>query len=174
MRGGKKGLTLIEIIISFALLSIILLTVFTMSAFVMKENRHQADVLKDGQVLRESLDLIEKRLREMNRYAVTYLPEEKTFQCVMKVPESNQPVTVRVDLSGKTRSAHHTWVYFNRNTSSLMVNKKGEHNVLSREIADLDVKEIVPGRLFEISLTGTHSEQPLSFIFSLPEKRDDA
>lgn len=170
MMKNRKGLTLIEIILSFALLSLVLITFHTCVMFGLTQHNRQQAQLKADRNLRLSVDLIEKRLREMDRQSIVYKPAQKTFEAVMKVPQHSSPVNVKVDLSGMNKLyGHHTWIYYSRTTGTLRANKAGEHNILSTGISRIEVTELIAGQLFEITLTGEETNQVQTLVFHLPK-----
>ncbi|MDW7670631.1 MAG: prepilin-type N-terminal cleavage/methylation domain-containing protein [Bacillota bacterium] len=167
---NRKGLTLIEVIISLSLLSLVLVTFFTCGLFALNQHLQQSKQLRADRNLRISVDLIEKRLREMDRQQIEYKPSSQVFEARMNIPNSSLKADVRVDLSGKSSSNHNTWIYFDRASGSLRTNKAGEHNVQIPGIENIDVNEVITGQLFLITLTGAETPQPQTLVFHIPQK----
>jgi len=151
---SASGLTLIEVMISFALLSLILATTFTFNLFILSQNKVQAESLREEQNLRMAMDAVEKRLREMDQQSLVYFPHQQTFRCQMKRPDQPGTMNVWLDFSGQNRNRLNTWLYFDKTSGTLRVNKKQEHNVLHRGIRDVTIEEVEPGKLIRVTLTG--------------------
>ena len=151
---ASSGLTLIEVMISFALLSLILATTFTFNLFILTQNRAQAEAFQEEQNLRLAMEAIEKRLREMDQQTLTYHPQQQTFKAQMKRPSQPGTMNVWMDFSGLNRNRLNTWLYFHRDSGTLRVNKNKEHNVLHYGIEDVVIEELEPGSLIKVTLTG--------------------
>ena len=155
---NQRGLTLIEVIISFALLSLIMLTVFQFNFFILANNRAQAQTLEDEQNLRQAMEFIEKRLREMDAQTLQYVPAQQTFKSRMQRSDGPGQLTVWMDFSGKNRNRMNTWLYHDETSKTLRVSKNREHNVLHLNIDTVEVEEITPGSLIRITLTSTPAQ----------------
>ena len=152
---NQRGFTLIEVIISFTLLSLIMLTVFQFNFFILASNRAQAQTLETEQNLRQAMEFIEKRLREMDSQTLEYVPAQQTFKARMQRPDSPGQMVVWVDFSGKNRNRLNTWLYHDETSKTLRVSKNREHNVLHLNIDAVEVEELTPGALVKITLTST-------------------
>ena len=156
---NQRGLTLIEVIISIALLSLIMLTVFQFNFFILANNRAQAQTLEDEQNLRQAMEFIEKRLREMDTQTLQYVPAQQTFKSRMQRSDGHGQITVWMDFSGKNRNRMNTWLYHDETSNTLRVSKNREHNVLHLNIGAVEVEEITPGSLIKITLRSTPLSQ---------------
>lgn len=155
---NQRGLTLIEVMISFALLSLIMLTVFQFNFFIMANNRTQAQTMEAEQNLRQAMAFIEKRLREMDTQTLQYVPAQQTFKARMQRPDGPGQMTVWMDFSGKNRNRLNTWLYHDETSKTLRVSKNREHNVLHLNINEVEVEEIKPGSLIKITLTSSTAQ----------------
>ncbi len=152
---NQKGLTLIEVIISFALLSLIMLAVFQFHFFIIVNSKAQAETMETEQNLRQAMGFIEKRLREMDNQTLQYVPAQQTFKSRMKRTDGPGQITVWMDFSGRIRNSLNTWLYHDKTSKTLRVSKNREHNVLHLNIDTVEVEEITPGSLIKITLTST-------------------
>lgn len=152
---NQKGLTLIEVMISFALLSLIMLTVFQFNFFIMANNKAQAQTMEAEQNLRQAMEFIEIRLREMDTQTLQYVPAQQTFKARMQRPDGSGEMVVWMDFSGKNRNRLNTWLYHDETSKTLRISKNREHNVLHLNIDSVDVEEVTPGSLIRITLTST-------------------
>lgn len=155
IKNNRQGLTLVEVLVSFTLLSIIMLTFFQFNFFIISNNRAQAQALETEQNLRQAMEFIEKRLREMDSQTLQYVPAQQTFKARMNRPGGPGHITVWVDFSGHNRNRLNTWLYHDRTSGTLRISKNGEHNVLHRHIDTVKVEELSPGSLIKITLTST-------------------
>ena len=174
MNRSSQGLTLIEIIVSFGLLSIVLLAMFTTSLFFITQSRSQADAFMKEQNMRMAMDAIEKRLREMNTRHLIYQPSQQTFKSQMEHPEGKGQITVWIDFSGKNRNRLNTWLYYDESTGTLRVSRNREHNILHLGIGGVTVSELIPGSLIKIALTSECGGKRQEMILRLSYGRDES
>ncbi|MEN1759300.1 prepilin-type N-terminal cleavage/methylation domain-containing protein [Anoxynatronum sibiricum] len=167
-------MTLIEVMISLALISLLLLVTYTGSLFVFSHHRQQSHQFKEEQNLRQAMDAIEKRFREMNQQEITFHPAQQSFKS--RVPRTDFPgmTTVWIDFSGINRNRLNTWLYFDRTSGTLRVNKNNEHNVLYTGIEDILITEVISGKLVEITLIGQRVNREQTLTLKLSYGCDDS
>ncbi|MCC5911459.1 MAG: prepilin-type N-terminal cleavage/methylation domain-containing protein [Clostridiaceae bacterium] len=144
---NKEGLTLIEVIVSIALLVIIMAI---LSNFFVSNISYCKDINETLEVKQNAhlaLNYIKKRIRELNRSEIQYFSDEQIFKGKDSRGESSW-----IDLSGKITYKRNTLLYFYKTTGELRVNKAGEHNVLTDHITNIVITELVEGELVEIEV----------------------
>lgn len=171
---STTGLTLIEVMISMALISLLLMAAYSGSFFIMTHHRQQSHQFKEEQNLRQAMDAIEKRFRELNQQNITYQPAQKTFKS--SIPRAGFPgtTTVWIDFSGFNRNRLNTWLYFDRTSGTLRVSKNHEHNVLYTGIEDILITEVIAGSLIEIKLVGRRIDREQTLTLKLTYGSDDS
>ena len=158
---AQKGLTLIEIIISFALLSLVLMTMATGSLLIQTQSQEQIRQLRSRQNIDHAVIAIEKRFQLSNQQRIRFQANQQTFHSLMTSDQQPGMKSVWMDFSGSQRNTPNTWLYFHRTTGTLRVNLNQEHNVLISGIGHIETREIIPDRLIRIILycqeTGYHA-----------------
>lgn len=148
----EKGLTLIEVMISFSLLSLLLMTMATGSVFLQKNSQEQIDRLRHEQNIRHAIIAIEKRIQQSNQQRLAYRSNQSLFVSELYDEKTSQWYPVYLQFDGENPKKTNTWLYFHRNSGTLRVNLKGEHNVLISGIGRIETDEVIPGRLVRITI----------------------
>ncbi|WP_168198273.1 PilW family protein [Crassaminicella thermophila] len=161
----KKGVTLIEVMISITLFSIIMISLTTYFLGIINNCNSQMEILKMKQNVRFALNQIDKILRECNQQEIIYYDNMKKFEL-----KNNKDDTVFVDLSGIQQNKFNTILYFNKDKRQLRINKKGEHNVLIDYIKDISIKEIIDNKLIEIEVFSDKIDYSVKMRLNLSER----
>jgi len=163
---NRKGLTLVEVMVSLSLLSLVLVTLCTFTLFYL--TRHQAQVkdLYHKQQLSQAANLIEKRVREMDQLDLTYFPHTQTFRSRMPRPDHPGDILTWISFSGTHHHRPMTWLYHDASSATLRSNLNREHNVLFEHIQSVQVTELVPDTLIQITVLGKagHSHQVMLYL----------
>lgn len=112
-----------------------------------KTYKGQTELLESKYDAKIVLKYIEKRLMECNQRSIIYYEEEKIF----KGKDYNN-ITALIDLSGNLSKERNTLINFYKDRNEIRVNKNYENNILSNNIKDVIVNEIVEGKLIEIEV----------------------
>ncbi|MGB4313205.1 MAG: prepilin-type N-terminal cleavage/methylation domain-containing protein [Natronincolaceae bacterium] len=147
VKNRQKGFTLIESIISVALISIITIITSSLFSFAFNSYKRYTDTRQIKYDVYIASKYIEKGLKEFNQEDVIFDSDKNIFQS-----KNCNNENVWVDLSGKKSLKKNTLIYFYRVTKEIRVNKNNEHNVLCGNIDDVAVNELIEGRLIEIEV----------------------
>ncbi len=167
MRKHEDGMTFIEVIISLSVLSLLFITLSHVTVFYLTQNRFLGDNMAAEQNMRMAMESIEKRLREMDSQSLQYIPHQQTFQCQMPRPNGTGDMTIWMDFSGVNRNRRNTWLYYDKTSATLRVNKNQEHNVLHKSISKVLIEELNHGSLIRITLTSHGKGQPHEVTHSM-------
>jgi len=143
----ESGYMLVELLVSISLISIILISSSMVLNFTLNTYKNQTNLLETKHDAQIVLKYIEKRLMECNQESIIYHREERTFE-----GKDYNNKTAWIDLSGKISKRENTLINFYKDKSEIRVNKNKENNVLSNNIKDVIVNEIVEGKLVEIEV----------------------
>ena len=151
-RSTQEGLTLIEVIISFSLLSLLLMTMATGSAFVLRNSQEQIHRLRQEQNVRHAVIAIEKRIQQSNQQRIRYQSNQNLFVSELYDETIHQWYPVYLQFNGMQTNRRNTWLYFHRVSGTLRVNLNGEHNVLLSGIGLIETDVLMPDRLVRITV----------------------
>lgn len=102
------------------------------------EEKHEAYIV---------LRYIEKRLLECNQESMVYYRDKNLFE-----GKDYNNKTAYVDLSGRLSTRPNTLITFYKFKNEVRVNTNSENNIISNQIKDILVHEIVEGELLEIEV----------------------
>lgn len=143
----EAGYILVEYIVSISLISIILISTSILFYFVFSSYKHHTETWETEHDAQIVLKYIEKRLREFNQENIIFDDKKNVFQ-----GKTHENKSVWVDLSGEISNRTNTLIYFYKAKREIRVNKNNEHNVLSSNIKDVIITELVEGKLIEVEV----------------------
>ncbi|WP_093313227.1 type II secretion system protein [Tindallia californiensis] len=146
-RLNSKGLTLIEVILSFAMMTLLVATMVTGSTFITKHNKAQMRQLRYEQNIRYAVIAIDKRFQQSNRQELYYQSDQQLFTSNVYDNVKDEWRFVYFQFDGAFTDRKNTWLYFHKDSNSLRVNLNGEHNVLASGIDRIEIEEIENNRL---------------------------
>ncbi len=155
---SEKGFSLIEVIISVAVLGMVLIFIsnlFNMNVKYWVSFNKELEIKRNLNITKI---FIEKGVRECNQANIIYDDRNK----IIKGKNSNGDI-VFVNLSGKRIYDYNTLIYFYKDTKEVRINKSGEHNVLAKYIDDIIIKEIIPEQLLEIVIFADQMDYSIKF-----------
>ncbi|QZY56974.1 PilW family protein [Crassaminicella profunda] len=150
---NQKGFTFIEVFVSTALFSIIMVVFMSYFLFCIKNCNNQIERLNTKENLRYALTYIERSIKICNQKNITYNEIIKRFE-----GKDQENYKAFIDLSGKIQYENHVLIYFYKNKGQLRTNKNYEHNVLVEGIKKIDVTEVIKNKLIEIEIFGNVGE----------------
>lgn len=86
-------------------------------------------------------------MREFNQESIIFDNEKNIFQ-----GKNYDNKTIWVNLSGEESSKNNTLIHFHKPRKEIRVNKNDENNVLTGNIQDVIINELVEGQLIEIEV----------------------
>lgn len=167
IKNRQKGFTLIEAIISIALITIIITAASSLFALAFNGYKRYTDTRQIKYDVHIASKYIEKGLREFNQEDIIFDSDKNIFQS-----KNCDCDNVWVDLSGKKSLKKNTLIYFYRTTKEIRVNKNGEHNVLCGNIDDVTVNELIEGQLIEIEVIADKIEYSNKIRLNLNYRKD--
>ncbi len=151
-RDAQRGLTLIEVMISFSLLSLVLMTMATGSLFVQRNSQEQIHRLRQEQNIRYAVIAIEKRFQQSNQQRIRYEEAQQLFTSELFDEDKAEWYTVFFQFNGMQAARKNTWLYFHQTSGTLRVNLNGEHNVLLSGIDTIHTAVVIPDRLVRLTV----------------------
>lgn len=162
MKNRQKGFTLIECIVSIALISIIIINASSVLSFAINSYKHYTETWQVEHNQQLALKYIEKRLKEFNQESIIFDSKNNIFQGTRHNGQIGY-----VDLSGKISYNKNTMIYFYKTRKEVRVNKNSEHNVLVSNIDDVIVNELIEGKLIEIEVVINKNKNPYKIRLNL-------
>lgn len=167
-KNRQKGFTLIEVIISIALITIIITATSSLFALATNSYKRYTDTWQVKHDVHTALKYIEKGLKEFNQEDIIFDSDKNIFQS-----KNCDNKNVFVNLSGKVpRKQDISLIYFNRPEKRVGVNKNGEYNTLANDIDDIKVNELIEGQLIEIEVVTDKIEYSNKIRLNLNYRKD--
>ena len=157
-----------ECIISVVFISIIIINIFLLFSFTFNSYRYYVHLKQIKHNVHITLKYIEKRLNEFNQADIIFDSDENTFQ-----GKNYNDENVWIDLSGKKSLKKNTMIYFYKATKEIRVNKNNEHNILTDNIGDIIVNELIKGQLIEIEVVADRAEYSAKIRLNLNYNRKE-
>lgn len=148
-----KGFTLLEVILVLFLCSLLVSSYISISSQTLTYWQEHIEQVRIHENLQYSLHYIEKNIRQLNQQNIEYFPSIKQIK-----GENSQGETSYLDFSGRKIDNLNTYLYFHEGYKQLRVNRNRENNVLATNINQVEVKEIIPGKLIEITLSSLNNQ----------------
>lgn len=148
MKNKQKGFTLIECIVSIALISMIMISISLILSFALNSYGRHTDDWQTKHDVYIASKYIEKSLREFNQEDIIFDGDNNIFQ-----GKDYDNKSAWVYLSGKRPFKTNILIYFYDDTKEIRVNKNNENNVLCGNIGNVTVNELIEGKLIEIEVT---------------------
>ncbi len=145
---NNKGFTLLELMLVLLLCSLLIFvytTIVSQSINYWQENIEQIHIHEN---LQYSLHYIEKNLRQFNQQQIKYYPNIQQIES-----ENSQGQTSYMDFSGRVIYNTNTYLYYHKGNRQLRINRNTEHNILAINIDQVNVREVIPHTLIEVSLS---------------------
>ncbi len=159
---NNKGHSLIESILSLALISIILMLLLPICRTYFTFHNKLGNKLSQERNTRFALNYIEKEFGKFSRNSIVYIPEKQSIK-----GKDYMGRDVWIDLSGQRRNDKNTLIYFHKTNGEIRINKDGENNVLCNNIEDISIKEIIENELLEITITAKQTDYSISTIIRI-------
>lgn len=169
-----QGLTLIEVMISFLLLSLLLMTMATSSSFIQKSSQQQMQQLRCEQNIRHGIIAIEKRFQQSNQQRIAYRKDQQLFISELYDEDKDEWYRVFFRFDGYHTTRKNTWLYFHRASGTLRVNLNGEHNVLLSGIGLIETDVLLPDRLVRITVHCKETDYQASTTIKLHWSGEDS
>lgn len=166
-KNQDKGFILMENIISIALISIIIISISFLFCFVLNSYKHYIELWQTEHDADITLKYIEKRLREFNQESIIFYSKENIFK-----GKNYDNKNMWIDLSGKKPLGNNRLIYFYKSKKEIRVNKNNEHNVLTDNIEDVIINELVEGQLIEIEVITNKSNYSKKIKLNLNYKKE--
>ncbi len=143
----RQGFTLLELMLTLLLCSFLVLTYTTMVAKSLKYWQYHIEQVRIHENLHYALHYVEKNLRQFNQQEINYVSEIKQIK-----GENSQGEPSYMDFRGDILHNRNTYLYYQKGKRQIHINRNREHNVLARNIDQLDIEEIVSGSLIKVSI----------------------
>ena len=146
-KNKQEGFTLVECIVSIALISIIMIGISLILSFALNSYGRHIVLWQTKHDVYIASKYIEKSLREFNQEDIIFDSNNNIFQ-----GKDYDNKSAWVYLSGKRSFKTNTLIYFYNDTKEIRVNKNNENNVLCGNIGNVIVNELIEGKLIEIEV----------------------
>jgi len=152
MRNGNllnnKGFTLLELMLVLLLCTLLVSVYIGIVSKVLEYWQEKNEEIRIHENLQYSLHFIEKNLRQLDQQQIEYFPESMQI-----ISNNSLGQTSYMDFSGKMCYMENTYFYYHAGNRQLRINRKNEHNVVSINIDQVRIRELVPGTLVEVTLS---------------------
>jgi prepilin-type N-terminal cleavage/methylation domain-containing protein len=145
---NTEGFTLLEMMLTLFISSLLVFIYITLNSQSITYWQENIEKIRINENLQYSLHYIEKNLRQFDQQHIEYFPELLQLKS-----ENSQGQTSYMDFSGRIIYTRNTYLYYHAGNRQLRVNRNTEHNVLARDIDQVNVREIIPGTIIEVSLS---------------------
>ncbi|PAB60951.1 type II secretion system protein [Anaeromicrobium sediminis] len=157
---GKKGVTLIELILSMGIMIIILSTSMMIFTLYCKKYVYTCVELEHRLDLKEAAELIENSIGQLNKDNIQFKGKDMVLEGI-----DFHGKVYKISLNGKYTSSKNVVLYYYENLGQLRRNLSGEQNVLSRNIEYIKVNEIIPSRLIRIIIGDKFQNEETRMIY---------
>lgn len=160
---NKKGITLIEIIISLSLCSIITMATLTMLKLHLKDYHYVTTKIGSKLNLINAMDIIEKNIRGLNLVNIKYDEHLMKFESYKLTPVNNN-INEYVILNGKYCTSRNVLLYYRKSLKQLRTNINNEQNVVARHIKTVNVKKKSEKNIYEIFIEDTMGNSEIRLL----------
>ncbi|MCT4596161.1 MAG: type II secretion system GspH family protein [Anaeromicrobium sp.] len=157
---GKKGMTLIELILSMGIMVIILSASMMIFTLYCKKYIYTTIELEHKLKLKEAAQLIEISISQLNKDNIQFKEKDMALEGTDFCGKVH-----KINLSGRYTNSKNTDLYYYKNLGQLRKNSYGEQNVLSRNIKYIKVNELIPSKLIKIVIGDKFQNEETKIIF---------
>lgn len=145
---NNQGVTLLELILVLLLCSLLVSLYIGIVSQSIHYWQEKIEEIRIHENLQYSMHFIEKNLRQFNQQQLEYFPDILQIRS-----ENSQGETSYMDFSGKIIYHYNTYLYYHAGNRQLRINRNKEHNVLAQNIDNIEVREIIPDILLEVTIS---------------------
>lgn len=145
---NNKGFTLLELMLVLLLCSLLVSVYIGVISQAISYWQEHIEQIRISENLQYSMHFIEKNLRQLDQQQITFSSD---IQQIMS--KNSQGQTSYMDFSGRKIYNINTYFYYYAGNRQLRINRNREHNVLATNIDQVEIREIIPNKLIEVSLS---------------------